>query len=107
MGDVLKEAPPIVKASMITSVSSFIIPFFIQNVAFFFQAPGILPFAGGLGISSGIIAAILGVSAIVVIHKNKSSLSSYVLAIISGILGACSSYSWLKYLSWLVNFHGK
>jgi len=107
MADAKKKKPEIASASIITSILAVVIPFLLQNVAFYFQTTKILAFAGGLGISLGVLGALLGVSALVVIIKNKVSFGGYAYAILGIVLGAWSSYAWFGYLTWLIYFQKK
>jgi hypothetical protein len=99
-----KKRPPIALASIVTAICAVLLPFFLQNVAFYFQETRILPFAGAFGISLGIIAAISGFSALAIIIKNRLSYTGYASAIFGIILGAWSAYAWFDYLVWLVTF---
>jgi hypothetical protein len=81
-------------ASFIVSICSGVVPFLLSFVGTYYQIPA-FPSAGYLGIFLAASAVILGISALVIISKNKSAICGYARAIIGIIIGMISFISYM------------
>ncbi|OGX16198.1 MAG: hypothetical protein A2166_06740 [Omnitrophica WOR_2 bacterium RBG_13_41_10] len=88
-----KKMSQLALASFIISICSGIFPMLLSFVGSYFNIP-VFPFAGYLGIFFGICAVAFGIGALVIIFRNKTTLSGYTRAILGIVIAIGFSCVW-------------